>query len=131
MILQPRHKDRRICSRCGAPAELIGKAWVKDGVLDWYVQPVESRVPDDVHSPRHAQRRTRKRSVGRGFEVEEYAVQVFTHLCTRVPGTTAAGEPTDDLKLLYECGALMVQDTRQVGTHELPASCFFEPEVAE
>lgn len=127
-ILLPEFKDHRVCCFCGAPAAIIGVAWNRDGVDDWWAKPIESPVPEDLRNPRHVQTRTKRKTFGRTVETETYRVQVFTHVCTRIPGRTAAGTITDDHRLSYTCGVLMVEDTKVVAAGTLPSSCFYAPQ---
>lgn len=122
--LLPQFGDHRVCNRCGAPVEIIGEPWLKDGVEDWYAKPRELPVRDEDRRPRHPKDRSRKRKSGMSVETERYQVQVFTHLCTRIPGRDRDGKPTDDKRLEYGCDAVMVEDTKVVPIDAMPPWCF-------
>ena len=132
--------DRRVCSRCGAPAERIGREYRRgdDDTLDLFPLPHERRC-----SPHAKGAESRVLYVQEGTRRVEkpYHVQVFTHVCTRNEGERPDGtaaylnadgkrERAEDWeRWQYGCGALMLRDTVQVEASKMFGRCWTSDET--
>jgi hypothetical protein len=97
-MLRPEFSDRRLCSRCHAPAQLIGAEFTAyDGTTAFRATPIRHKTG------------------------------VFTHVCTRMGYSMPDGSATTDDFYAYECGALRDTQTRQVQEHQMPERCHVEP----
>ena len=132
--------DRRICSRCGAPAERLGREYTRgdDQTRDLFPTPHERKCSQYA---RGAEPRVLYVTEGTRKVEKPYHVQVFTHVCTRNEGERADGTAAylgedgkhalqDDWEQWqYGCGALMLRDTQQVEASRMYGRCWESDET--
>jgi hypothetical protein len=121
-ILRPQFKDMQVCKACGAPAEIIGEPWNRNGEADWFRAPLEIRC-----SPHVPGAQARERAVeggGKRVKTATYYVRIYTHICTRNSYEDAQGNRSELSEHRYICGALQEGMTRKANVEELPDYCF-------
>lgn len=122
--INPKFSDLRVCGICGAPAEMLGNAFTRsDGTEDFFKRPVELKCDKHVQG---AERREVKVGEGARKEIREKFVKVVTHCCIRGCNEDATGEVSDAKEHAYECGGLMISQTRRVDESKLDPRCFVE-----